>query len=337
MMRKIKIAQIGTSRNSHGEGIFESLKKQNDLFEIIGYALPEKEREKFPERMGVFEGFEQLSVEEILNNPEIEAVSVETEEQYPTKYALLAAERGKHIHMEKPGGVSLCEFEKLIELVKKNHRVFHTGYMYRYNPYIMQLMKKVKSGELGEIISVEAQMNCYHSYAVRQWLKSFPGGMMFFLGCHLIDLILQIQGKPESILPFNKCSGIDHAEGKDVTMAVLEYKNGVSFAKTSAVEVGGFARRQLVVSGTKGTIEINPLEMVTEGGLYTVMTEYKAADKWHDRGNTMQSGVYDRYDAMMASFAAMVRGEKQNPWGYDYELELYKTILTCCGGEKDVY
>ena len=36
---------------------------------------------------------------------------------------------------------------------------------------------------------------------------------------------------------------------------------------------------------------------------------------------------------MLASFAAMVRGEKENPYTYDYELELYKTVLQCCGVE----
>ena len=43
-------------------------------------------------------------------------------------------------------------------------------------------------------------------------------------------------------------------------MAVFKYKNGCSFAKTSATEGCGFLRRQLVISGSKGTIEINPIE-----------------------------------------------------------------------------
>ena len=48
-MKKIKIAQIGTSRFSHGVSIWRSLRKQSDVFEVVGYALPEGEREKFPE------------------------------------------------------------------------------------------------------------------------------------------------------------------------------------------------------------------------------------------------------------------------------------------------
>ena len=47
-MKKIKIAQLGTSANSHGNPIFGSLQKQSDMFEIAGFAMPENEREKFP-------------------------------------------------------------------------------------------------------------------------------------------------------------------------------------------------------------------------------------------------------------------------------------------------
>ena len=54
-MKKIKIAQIGTSRNSHGNQIWNSLLKQNDIFEVVGYAFPEEEREKFPARVTVFD------------------------------------------------------------------------------------------------------------------------------------------------------------------------------------------------------------------------------------------------------------------------------------------
>ena len=188
-MEKIRIAQIGTSANSHGRLIFPSISKQNDIFEVVGYALPENEREKFPNEVKVFEGYREMSVEEILSDETIDAVAIETEELYLTKYALMAAQAGKHIHMEKPGGIVLADFEELIRIMKETGKVFHTGYMYRYNPAVIELMRKIKAGELGEIISVEAQMNCIHPNEVRQWLGNFPGGMMFFLGCHLVDLV----------------------------------------------------------------------------------------------------------------------------------------------------
>lgn len=329
-MRKIKIAQIGTSSNSHGSNIFGSLKRNSDIFEIAGYHLPENEREKFPERMSAFEGYKEMTLDEILNNPEIEAVTVETEEIYLTQYATLAAKHKKHIHMEKPGGVNLADFENLIQTVKNNKTVFHTGYMYRYNPYIIELKEQIKNGELGDIISVEAQMNCIHPKKVREWLGNFPGGMMFFLGCHLIDLIYSIQGNPKNIIPLNKFSGIEDVTAEDFGMAVFEYENGVSFAKTSAVEIGGFERRQLVVAGTKKTVELKPLEWYFEPGhLVTGRSIYESRD-WNTPSVKEQSAAVDRYDSMMRSFGKMVLGEKENPWNYDYELELYKTILKCC-------
>ena len=334
VMRKIKIAQIGTSDNSHGNLIFDSLKKNSDIFEIVGYHFPENEAEKFPHRMANFEGYKELSLDEILNNPEIEAVTVETEEIYLTKYAQMAADAKKHIHMEKPGGISLDDFEKLIETVKNNKTVFHTGYMYRYNPWIMELKEQIKNDELGIITSVEAQMNCILPKEARQWLGTFSGGMMFYLGCHLIDLIYSIQGVPKKIIPLSKCSSIDDVDAKDYGMVVFEYENGISFAKTSAVEIGGFERRQLVVTGTKKTVELKPLEWYAEGKNIVTERYVRENPEWRAFTPKEVSTSFDRYDRMMRSFGAMVCGDKENPWNYDYELELYKLITESCGGEK---
>ncbi|MBE6695993.1 MAG: Gfo/Idh/MocA family oxidoreductase [Ruminococcaceae bacterium] len=334
-MRKIRIAQIGTSRNSHGISIWNSLKKQSDIFEICGYAMPEGEKEKFPEQMTAFKDYTELTLDEIMKDPSIEAVAIETEEIYLTKYAILAAENKKHIHMEKPGGTVLSDFERLIEAVKKNKTAFHLGYMYRYNPYIKSLIDRVKSGELGEIISVEAQMSGYHPTELRSWLKTFSGGIMFFLGCHLVDLILQIQGKPERIIPLNKSTGLDNIDSTDFGMAVFEYKNGVSFAKTTDIEHGGFLRRQLVVTGTKGMIEVRPLEEnVNYPGTITHFKE-NFDKSWNAKAETRISEEFDRYDNMLISFAQIAAGEKENPYSCDYELELYKTVLECCGVDSN--
>lgn len=330
-MNKIKIAQIGTSKYSHGPQCWHSLKKQSDIFDVVGYAWPENEEEKFPEQLPAFEGYRKMTVEQILEDSSITAVAVETEELYLTKYALMAAKAGKHIHMEKPGGIVLSDFEALIQTMKQTGKVFHTGYMYRYNPYIRDLLERIRRGDLGKIISVEAQMNCIHPRQLRQWLGNFPGGMMFYLGCHLVDLILQIQGQPKEIIPLNTTTGCN-TQADDFGMAVFVYENGVSFAKTTALEIGGYARRQLVVTGTEGTVEIRPLEMHVPGetGFFTEKTEYREK-AWPNRGVHSQTQRFDRYDGMLAGFASFVRGEKENPYTLDYELEVYKTTLSACG------
>lgn len=329
-MRKVRIAHIGCNKNSHAKQIFRSLMVQPDLFEIVGYTLPENERESAGNRASVFEGYREMTLEEILNDPTIEAVTVETEELRLTKYAQMAAEHGKHIHMEKPGGIDPAAFEKLIKTVKRSGKTLHLGYMYRYNPVVMELFERIKAGELGEIISVEAQMNCHHPAELREWLGLHPGGMMFYLGCHLIDLILQIQGKPDAILPMNRATGVEGVGAEDFGMAVFQYPHGISFAKTVAMEYGGYLRRSLVVTGSLATVELKPFEYGTQQEMYTDVRTY-CEHSWSDQGTAKTVGPYDRYDAMMAAFAAMVRGERENPHTPDYELELYRTLMTCCG------
>jgi len=332
-MRKIRIAQIGTSGNSHGNPIWNTMVKRPEVFEIAGYAMPENEKEKFPKHMERFQPFPELTVQQILEDPTIEAVIVETEEIYLTKYALMAARAGKHIHMEKPGGTDLQAFRALIAAMKESGKVFHTGYMYRYNPMVQQALEKVRSGELGDIISVEAQMNCNHPPETRQWLENFPGGMMFFLGCHMVDLVMQVQGVPKRVIPLNRSTGTDAVTAEDFSMAVLEYDRGWSLVKTNACEIGGFRRRQLVITGSKGTLELKPLE-IKEGIQYrTPMTEY-FDEEWEDAGKSSMSESYHRYAPMLLSFAQMVRGEKENPWSPDYELALFETIFKCCGGNE---
>lgn len=334
-MKKIKIAQIGTSLYGHGIMIWNSLIKQTDIFEVVGYTFPEGEREKFPFLQKHFDGYREMTVEEILKDPDIEAVSVETEEIYLTKYARMAAEAGKHVHMEKPGGVGLLEFEAMIAAMKKSGKVFSVGYMYRFNPKIVEAMERIERGELGRIYAVEAHMDCLHPQELKNWLSAFPGGMLFYLGCHLIDLIYRIQGEPEEIIPLSCSTGFDGVTSEDYGMTVFKYKNGVSFAKTCACEPGGFLRRQLVICGEKGTIEIKPLEVIPEGNgslLYTASNE-SFSGNWHEPWTSSKSDLFDRYDTMMQNFAEMVRG-KQNPYTYDYECNLYKLLLKACGKEN---
>ena len=328
-MRKIRVAQIGTSCNSHGNFIWKALTQNPDVFDIAGYAFPEQEQEKFPKHAEKFAGYRQLTVDQILADPTIEAVVIETEELYLTKYALLAAKAGKHIHMEKPGGIDPVAFRELIDTMKSTGKIFHTGYMYRYNPVFQDVQKRIAAGELGEIVSVEAQMNCNYPEDKRQWLDKFPGGMLFFLGCHLIDLVLLLQGSPKRIIPMSKATGLEGTTATDFGMAALEYDRGWSFVKTTACEIGGYQRRQLVISGTKGTIELKPFEIM-EGSLHrTRKTEYFSGS-WRHVGTSQTSPTFDRYAPMMVSFAQMVAGERENPWSYDYELQLYETIHQCC-------
>ncbi len=335
-MERLKIAQIGIG-HAHGADILDTLVRNEDYFDLVGYVPLPEEREKYNERIKHFSmylGIPELTLEEAFETPGLEAVAIETQELNSTRYAIMAAEKGLHVFMDKPGGTDLADFEKLISIVKQNKTALNLGYMYRFNPYIMKAKDMVKNGVLGDIYSVEAHMNGEGDLG-RQWLEIFPGGQMFFLGCHLVDIIFDILGKPDEVLPLNSCSGEEGITATDIGFCVFKHGNKVSFAKSTCCEPGGYMRRQLVICGTKGTIELHPLEYF-EGDpknaiLKTRMRYVEKGHGWIEDGEITNSESYNRYDTMLRYFYDTARGNVHNKYTYDYELELYKTLLKACG------
>lgn len=334
-MKKIRIAQIGINRYSHGRDIFLTLRSCPKLFDIAGYALVENEREECREALSVFDGYNELSLEQILSDDSIEAVTIETDEIHLTKYALMAAQAGKHIHMEKPASQSLEDFESLINEMKKSKKQLHFGYMYRYNPFISEAIQCAKRGELGEILSVEAHMSRKDTPELRKWLKAFKGGMMFYLGCHLADLILTLQGEPDEVISLCTSSNENIAPAEDNAFALLKYKNGVSFVKVYATEEGGFERRQLVICTSRSTVEIKPIEIGVESTseMNFAFRSSKTVYEPYKSGENHLSDAFDRYIPMLTHFCKVVRGECENEYTLDYELQLFRLLLRCCGAD----
>ncbi len=331
-MNRVRIAQIGVGHD-HAAQTYQSLVKNSDLFEVVGVA-PENDSHADKLRMDAFANARIISLDEALCMDDLDAVAIESEELLATGLAQRFADRGIALHLDKPGAPDWDSFQHLIQTVKKKRTPFQMGYMFRYNPVIQRAVRMAKQGKLGEIFSVEGQMSVYYEHEKRQWLHQFPGGMMYFLGCHMIDLVMQIQGVPRRVIPANCQTGIlcDHTE--DLGVALLQYDHGVSYVKSCAAEINGAMRRQLVISGSGGTVEIRPLEIYSSEGVATparaTLLENNPQD-WKDCAEAWCSYPVDRYDSMMRCFAGMVRGEYTNPYTYDYELALFRVILECCG------
>ena len=351
-MKKIRIAQIGVEHD-HAQMTMTALLALPDIFEVVGYCDPEESGVLVNGQVMVtgyllkkglhilgedaYAGVPKYTISELLAMDDLDAVAIETSETNLFKYALLFAEKGIHVHMDKPGGLEYADFVRLTETCKKTGATLHLGYMYRYNPEYKRLLQEVRDGKYGEIYSVECHMDCKHPDQKRDWLKKYPGGMMFFLGCHLVDIIYTIMGEPEEVLALNTSTGINGAQGEDYGFAVFRYPHGVSFAKTCAAEPGGFLRRQLVVCGEKGTVQFMPFEAYEGGtGSASLYTRVRTVDT--DLGNWGTDGTYretsfDRYMPMLKAFASYVRGEAENPYTSEYELRLYRLLMKACGKE----
>ena len=337
-MHRVRVAQIGTGHD-HAIYTFISLIKNTTDFEVVGIA------ETNPERIDALNtspycDYPHFTLQELLAMPELDAVAVESDEELATDIAQKFLDRGVAVHLDKPGTADIPSFEKVINTARLKQLPLQMGYMYRYNPVIKQCLEMVRAGKLGKIYSVEAHMSVHHSVKKRKWLEKYPGGIMYFLGCHLIDLVLLFQGMPDEVIPLNVKTHIENVDSTDYGFAVFKYERGLSFIKTCSVEYNGFARRQLVIAGEKGTIVLKPLEAKYEPGtaadsvLHTPVSMLLAeneTDSSRDQAECWDSGTYDRYDDMMHAFSLMVRGEEANPYSYDYELQLFKIVMQCCG------
>ena len=305
-MRKIRVAQIGTSCTTHAAPILEELLKQTDAFEVVGYV--DVGDRPVTALSPVYERVPKLTLDELWAMTDLDGVIVECDEDKQTQYARMAIERGLAVQMDKPGSESDEEFDRLVDLAEEKGIPFRVSYMYRTNPSVQYAIRAVESGELGDVYCVEGQMNTYHGVGFRNAYRYYHGGIMFYLGCHMVDVIYRILGKPEEVIPYNTNIGEAGVECNDFGLAIFKYKNGCSIAKVSSAEHGGAPnRRSIVICGTKGTIEIRPIE-------YPIGNKMDQTDLIRTYADGHQETItfepYGRYAEMLSDFAAIVRGDK---------------------------
>ena len=328
-MNKIKIGQIGIGHN-HGEGKMLAVRKFPELFEVIGYAEENEEWVKKRGNLDCYKDLPRLHVDELIEKSDV--VLVETDVWNLTKTAQRCIDAGKHVHVDKPASGTLAEFATLLNTAKEKKLTVQMGYMYRYNYAINKCMEMIKSGELGEIYQIDAEMSTYHPKQYREWLANFPGGSMYIFGSHLIDLVISVLGEPKNVVPFIKRTGFEGVYSDDNCFAVLEYEKAIARITTLSMEVNGWGMRRFAVMGSKGTVEIKPIELNVKMTKSTVEIAKDAT--YSDRKEKVE--VQDvpklsRYDEMIKDLYLSVTGEKTNPFSYEHELAVQRTLYKVIG------
>ncbi len=325
----IKIGQIGIGHN-HSDKL-EPIKKHPELFELVGYA---EENEEWVARRGSkphFADVPRLSVEEVIEKSD--AILVETDIWDLTKTAQMCLDAGKHVHMDKPASGTLAEFKHLLDTAKAKNLVLQMGYTCRYNPAIIKLLEMIKNGELGDISAIHAEMSVVHPPKYRAWLKNFAGGDMYIFGSHLIDLIVYILGKPNRVLSSMVSSNEDQVESQDVTAAILEYDHALARVFSSSVEWNGWARRCFSVSGSLGTVHIQPMEGPSSRMIFSPKHD---GPKYTTQDNILidlpQTPDLGRFGEIILPFHDYIVGKKENPFSYEHEYAVQEVLSEVVGG-----
>jgi predicted dehydrogenase len=321
--KKIRIGQIGVA-HAHASKI--SVYRESEDYEVVGIVEADANLREKSMAQPAFRNLTWMTQEQLLNQPGLDVVLVETSPRDCLAAAEACVQAGKHIHLDKPAGESLSHFEKILTMAESKKLLVQMGYMYRFNPAIQLLRSVLAEGWLGDIFEIHAVMSKVLPPADRKELSAYPGGMMYELGCHLIDLVVHVAGEPQRVSPFRQHASTHSDVLVDNMLAVFEYPKALATVKSSAQEVEGFARRHLVVCGSLGTFHIQPLD---NPSVRLALSQARGSYQAGYQDITLPK--YSRYVADAADMAKIVRGEKSSDFSYQHDLQVQRTILKASG------
>lgn len=157
----------------------------------------EESKEKYPEAE-IYR-----SVEEMLENADIELVVVNTPVQTHFEYAKMALEAGKNVVVEKPFTVNVAEAEELAKLAEEKKLFVSVYQNRRFDRDYLQVQKIINEGKLGNIKEVEIRFDRFRTEPSGKAHKENPeavgSGSLHDLGSHLVDQAVQYFGFPEKL------------------------------------------------------------------------------------------------------------------------------------------
>lgn len=322
-MLPIKYGQIGVGHAHAGKlGVY---RRSND-YEVAGVVEPDPDLRRRAQESDVYRDLKWMTVEQLLGEPGLQVVGVETRVRDLLATAELCVAAGKHVHIDKPAGESLPQYRRILDEAARKHLAVQMGYMYRYNPAVVLLREFLRNGWLGEPFEVHAVMSKAIDVGARRALLEYRGGAMFELGCHVIDLGVAVLGAPRQVHAFPRHSSALDDGLADNMLAVLEYPRATATVRSSVNEVEGFARRHLVVCGSEGTFQIQPLD-APQARIALNAPRVKYVRGYQD----VTFPPYARYVDDAADLARIVRGEQDAEFSYEHDFAVQQTVLLACG------
>jgi predicted dehydrogenase len=320
---RIVCGQIGTG-HAHAAGKMQAMRNLSDLYRVVGIAEPNEERWSRNSGNKAYAEIARLSLDEMLDS-EAKVIAVETGIEDAPRMAKACLGSGKHVHLDKPGALGHAEFKELRLLAERKNLIVQMGYMLRYNPAFTLLFKAHREGWFGEVTSIDASMGKLADPGLRRELAKLPGGGMFELACHLTDAVVTLLGKPEDVTAFSTPVGNDTF--KDNQLAVLSYPKATVTLRCNHTDPFGGPHRAFHVIGTRGSMEISPLESGN-----CILSFGEPQGTYQKGRNTLALEVpKGRYDAEFIDLAKAVRSNASIAWDAAHDVAVHETVLRSAG------
>lgn len=343
IMKKMKVAVVGYGGMGgwHTEKLLKS-----DVAELAGVYDIRRERNELAESRGIHA---YGSLRELLQDSEVELVTVAVPNDAHEDVVVKALNAGKNVICEKPVALSLESLNRMIEAAEKNHVHFSTHQNRRWDVDYLAMKQVHDSGELGKVINIESRIHGSRGIP-SDWRgeKVHGGGMLYDWGIHLIDQMLMIFGFENVESVYCICDHITNQEVDDGFRLDLNFKNG----QRATVEVGTYnfiAMPRFYMRAEKGSAlitdwreeaqvvkcthwhesEVLPVE--TAAGLTKTMAPRDGITTDTYRVPKPQSDVHDYY----RNFIATIRGEATQCVTYDQMRTDLRVILAAFESAKE--
>ena len=193
------------------------------------------------------------SYEDLLNDPEIEAVYIPLPNHLHIEWSIKAAEAGKHVLCEKPIGLNVDEVRNLIEARNRTGVKIQEAFMVRTHPKWLRVRDLIKNGRIGKLEAITGFFSYFNDDVSN--IRNKPemgGGALMDIGCYCINISRFILGeeprKVSASIERDSNSGVDK-----LTSAIMDFPRCQS-TFTCSTQLSPFQRMQFF--GAKGRIEV---------------------------------------------------------------------------------
>jgi predicted dehydrogenase len=258
------------------------------------------------------------SYEALLADPEVDAVVLATPHSQHTAQVVAAAHAGKHIFCEKPFALTKAGAETSVEATREAGVTLGLGYNRRFHPEMTKLRQRIRSGELGTILHVEATMTFPNALflkpdAWRANRNETPAGGLTPMGLHAVDAMIDLCGSIDHVYcqSFRRVVAVD---SDDTTSMLFRMNEGMSgYLGTMTATGPGFSFQ---VFGSAGSVRLEGMTHVAGASSEERRTRLFSTCKFQPVKGEAEVWEAERYDvarAALEAFAAAATGGPDYP------------------------
>ncbi len=167
------------------------------------------------------------SYEELIADPDIDAIYNPLPNSQHAKWSILCAEAGKPVLCEKPLASFATEAQKMVDAFTSRGVLFAEGFMYRFHPQALKVKELVDSGAIGTFNTISATF-CFKiaDESNIRLSKELSGGSLMDVGCYCINVMRFMTGEEpvaaKAIADFGARTGVDER-----LVGLLQFPSGV--------------------------------------------------------------------------------------------------------------